>query len=153
MDELEHLKSMWGAKIKRKTVLIVPQITHQNGEGSLNNDSWTFKVPYAFRGALDIKYEERKKNKQPYLIWTQGPILAFKEGDSIHSKDGSRTLQVQFANPMGWDSVKKEMCQGGVAYVEYARSDDSFTKQGEHTCTQMQFLQLLIHGSYNTLDQ
>ncbi|MDI1300138.1 hypothetical protein [Methylotenera sp.] len=148
MDELEHLKSMWAVKAKRKTDLIVPKITHQNGENSLNNDFWAFKVPYAFRAALDIKYEERKKDKKSYLVWTQGAILAFKNGDSIHSRDGSRTVQVNLANPMGWDAEKKEMYQGGVAYTEYAASDNSFTKQGEHSCTQMQFLELLIHGSY-----
>ena len=141
---------MWGPKVKRKTDLIVPQVTYEDGQGSLNNDSWAFKVTYVFRDALDIKYEERKKNKEPYMVWTQGPILSFKDGDMIHSKDGNRSIQVRFANQMGWDATKEEMSPGSVVYSEYAVSGNSHSKLGEHTCTQMQFLQLLIHGAYGS---
>lgn len=150
MNKLDHLKSMWGPKAKRKTDLIVPQVTYEDGQGSLNNDLWAFNVTYAFRDALDIKYEERKKNKKPYMVWTQGPILSFKEGDVIHSKDGKRSVQVRFANQMGWDANKEEMYPGSVVYSEYAVSGNSLSKAGEHTCTQMQFLQLLISGAYDS---
>ena len=104
MKELEHLRSMWAEKVKRKTDLIVPEITHIGQDNSLNNDFWAFKVTFAFRSALDIKYEERKKDKKPYMIWTQGPFLNFKEAGLVHSQDGSRALQVQFATPIAWDS-------------------------------------------------
>ena len=60
MKELDQLKTMWAPKVKRITTLIVPEITHNGNDYSLNNDSWIFKVPFAFRNALDIKYEERK---------------------------------------------------------------------------------------------
>jgi len=150
MNEFNLLKSMWGPKIRRKTELIVPQVTYENAVGSLNNESWSFRVPYAFREALDIKYEERKKNKKPYMVWTQGPILSFKEGDLIHSKDGKRSVQVMFANQMGWDTGKDEMYQGNVVYTEYEASGGKLSKIGEHTCTQMQFLQLMIVGEYDS---
>lgn len=146
MNELEHLKSMWVAKVRRKTDLIVPHITYNEQQGSLNNDSWAFKVHYAFRDALDIKYEERKKNKNLYMVWTQGPFLSFKDGDTIHSRDGSRAVQVLSAIPMVWNSAKNEMGEGRVIYLEYSVSDNIFSKLNERTCTQMQFLQLLIYG-------
>ena len=144
MDALEHLRSMWAEKTKRSTKLIVPSVTHGDPEGSLNNDSWAFKVPYAFRDALDIKYEERRRDKTPYMVWTQGPCLRFKEGDLVHSKDGSRVVQVRYASPMGWDVANNEMYQGSVDYVEY---DGSYTKIGQRGCSQMEFLELLIRGS------
>ena len=150
MNELNHLKSMWGPKVKRKADLIVPKVSYEDGQGSLNNDSWAFNVTYAFREALDIKYEERKKNNRLYKVWTQGPIISFKEGDILHSKDGKRSVQVRFAQQMGWDANKEQMYQGSVVYSTYDVSGDSLTKAREHTCTQMQFLQLLIYGVYDS---
>ena len=144
MKELDHLRSMWGPNIQRSTVLIVPFVTYDNSENSLNNDSWAFKVPYAFRDALDIRYDERKKDKKPYMVWTQGPCLRFKEGDLIHSRNGDRALQIQFASSMGWDVSNNEMYQGSVDYVEY---DSSYTKLGQRVCSQMEFLELLIRGN------
>ena len=149
MNELEHLRSMWAAKVKRKTELIVPQVTYIGRGGSLNNDAWAFKVPYAFRDALDIKYEERKKDKKPYMVWTQGPLLSFNEGDLLRSKDGLRAVQIRISNPMGWDSTKNEMYQGSVVYSDYAVSNKLFSKFNQDTCTQMQFLELLIRGEYD----
>jgi hypothetical protein len=148
MNELEYLKSLWGPKAKRKTDLIVPQITYENNEGSLNNESWAYNVSYAFREALDIRLEQRMRNSVPYKIWTQGPLLSFKDGDLIHSQDGKKSVQVLFAREMGWDSIKEEMYQGSVVYTEFGLSGNSLTKRSEHTCTQMQFLQLLIFGQY-----
>ena len=149
MNELKLLRSMWASKVKRKTDLIVPQVTHLGKDHSLNNHIWTFKVAFEFRNALDIKYEERKKEKKPYMIWTQGPFLNFKEADLIHSQDESRALQVQFATPVAWDSEKNEMYQGHVDYIEYIITNQLFTKVNEQVCTQMQFLQLLIKGNYD----
>lgn len=152
MNETEHLKSMWAAKIKRKLNLIVPKVTYDESEGSLHNDSWAFKVPYAFRDALDIKFEERIKDKEPYMVWTQGPILNFKEGDMLHSKDGVRAVQILSAAPMGWDSKEAKMNEGAVFYSEYAVAKNSFLKLRDRNCTQMQFLQMLIHGTYDDLN-
>jgi hypothetical protein len=157
MNELEIIKSLWpkmgidGKMIKknRETSLIVPEITYFGQDGSLNNDSWAFKVTYAFRDALDIKYEERKTKKESYMIWTQGPLLRFKEGDILHSRDGRRAVQVLSAKKMEWDSDKEEIYQGLVVYFEYELSANSFTKVKDRACTQMQFLQLLIDGQYD----
>ncbi len=150
MNVSEHLRSMWGEKVRRSTELIVPAITHDGPESSLNNDSWVFDVHYHFRDALDIKYEERRKDKTPYMVWTQGPFLSFKEGDLIQARDGRSAVQVRFANPMGWDPTKGEMYQGSVFYSEYEVSEGVYTKLQERTCSQMQFLQLVIFGKYES---
>lgn len=150
MNELELLESMWAENVKRKTDLIVPKITFEGQIGYLNNGSWVFDVSYPFRKALDLKYEQRKKNKIPYMIWTQGPFLCFKEGDLIHSRDGAKALQVLSAESVAWEPSMQKMYQGQVVYNEYAISDKIFTNLNEHTCTQMQFLQLLIYGKYNS---
>ncbi len=73
MDELILLRNIWGSRRKelkngepakkivflRKVELIVPRISYENGKGNLHNDHWAYQVSYAFREALDIKYEER----------------------------------------------------------------------------------------------
>jgi hypothetical protein len=137
---------MWKQRSKRKTKLIVPSVSRSEGTWSLNNNSWFFDAPYCFRDALDIKYEERKKDKKPYMVWTQGPRIAFKEGDLIQSRCGHKAVQVRFASPMGWDVAKDEMFEGSVVYTEFMVDGHKFTKQSERSCTQMQFLQLLISG-------
>ena len=146
VKELEHLTSMWDTKVKRNTELIIPKVTYTDMSGSLNNDHWEFIVPYAFRDALDIKYEERKKNKRSYMVWTQGPILSFKEGDLITSKDGKRSVQVKSADSMKWNKSKNEMYKGSVIYEEYKINNGKYEKSGTVTCSQMNFLELLIYG-------
>ena len=37
-------------------------------------------VKECYRNELDIKYSERKKDKQSYSEWTQGPYFSFAEG-------------------------------------------------------------------------
>jgi len=148
MQELEHLRSMWKHKIKRKTDLIVSRVTYVNMSGSLNNENWAFQVPYAFRDALDIKYKQRMKNKKPYMVWTQGPILSFKEGDVLTSTDEAKSVQVQFASCMGWDTSKNEMYKGNVGYDKYEITNGIYSEKERVTCTQMQFLKLLIYGKY-----
>lgn len=146
MKELEHLKSMWASKVNRKTDLIVPKVTYSRLEGSLNNSSWAFSVSFAFRSALDIKYEQRKKNKKAYMVWTQGPLLSFKEGDLIHSQDKLCAVQVRIAKPISWDIEKKEMYEGYLLFDEFKFNNSVLFETKQYTCTQMQFLEILIHG-------
>ena len=61
MNESEHLRSMWGEKVRRSTELIVPAIKHDGPESSLNNDSWVFDLHYHFRDALDMMHMARPK--------------------------------------------------------------------------------------------
>ena len=147
MKELDHLKSMWSHKIKRKTDLIVSNITYSGTSGSLNNEGWSYKVPYAFRDALDIKYEQRMKDKKPYMVWTQGPILSFKDGDVLTDIDNKKAVQVLFANRMGWDTTNDKMYEGNVVYDTFKITNGQYIKGEQKTCSQMQFLSLLIYGS------
>ncbi len=149
MGELELLKSMWASKVKRKTDLIVPQIICSGGLRSLSNNSWVFSIPFAFRAALDIKHEQRMKNKKAYMVWTQGPFLSFKEGDLIHSQDKLRALQIKEAKPIFWDVVSNEMNQGYLLFDECKLNNDVVFEVKQYTCTQMQFLELIIYGFIN----
>lgn len=114
IKELQHLRSLWKkankietgkpyCKVSRATTLIVLEVTYYPKEmdGSLNNTNWAYGVPYAFRDALDMEFEQRKKNKKAYMIWTQGPLINFKEGDIIHSQCGKKSVQVHFSMGMG----------------------------------------------------
>lgn len=149
MSELEQLRAMWTPKFKRVTNLIV-RLSYDGSEGSLKNESWAFNVPYAFRDALDIKYEQRMKKLEPFWVWTQGPLLSFTKGDLINSRDGFRAVQIESASQMEWNYSKNEMDQGTVVYTEYSITSGRYIKLMVHTCTQMQFLQLLIHGRYDS---
>lgn len=118
--------------------------------GSLNNEHWEYNVPFAFRDTLDIKHEQRMKDKKPYMVWTQGPILSFKKGDLLTARNGRKAVQVQFAKPMGWDASKNEMDEGTVVYDDFNIINGKYIKYRHNTCSQMQFLEMLIYGTYNS---
>ena len=140
-----HLKSIWSNRVKRSPKLIVDVSYHQN-QGHLNNAHWAFEVPYAFREALDLSFDERIKDKKRYMVWTQGPILRFKEGDVFQSSNRDLSLQVQYAIPMGWDIPANQMSLGVVTYIQHGPSNSDINSMEKHSCTQMEFLTLLIDG-------
>lgn len=148
---LKYLKAMWpnGGKTKIKRDLALYPTVYYNStlsKGTLNNDHWYFNVPYAFRDALDIKYEERKKDKKGYMVWTQGPILKFKMGDNFSAKNSNITLQVQFGDQMGWDRDKNEMYLGSVVFDLFEIINKKYIYKQRYQCNQMEFLELLING-------
>ncbi|WP_271273801.1 BRCT domain-containing protein [Aliamphritea hakodatensis] len=147
-SRLEHLKLLWKDRSQRSTTLLVSKISYSGSQGSLHTDEWAFPVPYAMREALDIQYDTRTKDKKAYQVWTQGPIISFKEGDIIFSGDKKTCIQVKFANRMGWDKDKDEMYQGSVTYDTYSVSNmGTMTPITSSTnTTQMQFLEYLIRG-------
>lgn len=150
MKELEQLETLWKHKIRRTTELIISLPEFNNMANSLNNDHWKYIVPYSFLDALDIKYEQRMKNKKPYMVWTQGPILRFKDGDFITSRSKENAVQILSANPMGWDTEKEEMYQGVVSYDVYSiLNNGKYKKTRSNMCNQMQFLELLIYGKHH----
>ncbi|RZF81281.1 hypothetical protein EXT43_12650 [Pseudoalteromonas sp. CO109Y] len=148
---LKYLKLMWPtdskSKIKRE-LAEYPSVYFNSAlnEGSFNNDSWFYQVPYTFRDALDIKYEQRVKDKKPYMVWTQGPILKFKMGDTFPSKNGISTIQVQYGEQMGWDREKDEMFLGSVVFDLFEHVNNQYFFKQRYQCDQMMFLQLLITG-------
>lgn len=148
---LKHLKTMWPSdnksKIKRE-IATLPSVYFNSAlnEGTLNNENWFYHVPYTFRDALDLKYEQRVKDKKPYMIWTQGPILKFKMGDTFSAKKEDHTIQVQFGEQMGWDREKNEMFLGSVVFDLYKHENKKYIFEQRYQCDQMEFLQLLITG-------
>ncbi|CCN37194.1 hypothetical protein VIBNISO65_1660020 [Vibrio nigripulchritudo SO65] len=147
MTIVEHLKSMWGPKVRRKTTTI-PEVKYdtEKSVGMLMNNDWFYNVTYAFREALDLKFEERKVNKRSYMIWTQGPILNFKNGDTFISKCETNAVQVKYANSMGWDADKHEMYKGSVVYELFKIENGNYKKLSQLACTQVDFLEVLITG-------
>ena len=99
---------------------VIPSVTWNSTTqiGSLNNEHWVFDVGYAFREALDLIYMARKRNKCKVYLWTQGALISFKEGDLIQTRCGKRSVQVQYANPMGWDEATNDIYYGMVTYQE-----------------------------------
>lgn len=148
---LKYLKSMWPidgkTKIKRELAAL-PSVYYNSvlNQGTLNNENWYFSVPYAFRDALDIKYEQRVKDKKAYMVWTQGPILKFKMGDNFPAKNNNVTLQVQFGDQMGWDRDKNEMYLGSVVFDLFELVNKKHIHKQRYQCNQMEFLELLING-------
>ena len=147
MKILEPLKTMWVPRRKRKLKMIAPVINLPNGGFELDNKDWAFNVPYAFRDALDMRYEQRMKKKKPYMAWTQGTAISFKSGDTLTAKDIKRTVQVKFANGMGWDSDKDHMYLGSVTF-DLFNIDNDLTPIfiNRYRCDQMVFLTMLISG-------
>lgn len=147
--EITQLKALWQERTQRSTSLIVPSMSSENSKllpNDIHPSHWSFNIPYAFRDALDIKYEQRKKDKKTYMVWTQGPMLSFNEGDTFTSKNQDCALQIIFATGMGWDMAKNEMYQGSVVFEEFEIKNKQYTKVKQHTCCQMAFLEVLITG-------
>lgn len=158
--EAEHLEKLWKLateketgeqyyRANKSTKLIVPEVTfsQENRTGSLNNDHWTFNVPYAFRDALGLSFDQRFKDKKPYMVWVQSPYIDFKEGDSLKSKTGEISLSVKMATPMSRNRRTHAIDYGMVDFQILKR--DANGKMHYHsmkTMTQYEFLQTLIYG-------
>lgn len=151
--EFELLRSMWKKSAERSKELIVPKVTAEGITGSLHNDFWAYKVGYGFRTALSISYDQRFKNKKPYMVWTQGANIHFKDGDFIESRCGLKSVQIQSASVAEWDKEKEEMNLGSVVYDSYKKSGTGWKKLASHKHNQMEFLALLISGRVSTVEE
>jgi hypothetical protein len=79
---------------------------------------WKMAVPEAFKEALDIKLTPRNLDKKQEMLWTQGRLYGFREGDIIHDvKDAYKewgkalqslklSVQVQSASPSSYEIYK-----------------------------------------------
>ncbi|MCU7839743.1 MAG: hypothetical protein KZQ94_10255 [Candidatus Thiodiazotropha sp. (ex Troendleina suluensis)] len=75
---------------------------------------WKMAVPEEFKDALDIKLTPRIFAKKKEMLWTQGSLYDFHEGDTIHDitqaynewgealKHLKISVQVQFASSSGY---------------------------------------------------
>ncbi|EOE6052908.1 TPA: hypothetical protein ACYHOP_000239 [Vibrio cholerae] len=131
---------------RQDKTLIIPKVSYdkETMKGSLNNEEWAFHVGYCFRDALDLQYLKRKRDKKNVYLWTQGPIISFKEGDMLVKKTGDIALQVKNALPMGWSEEQNEMYYGFVFYREFDIASNTY--KGEKLVSQLEFLEILING-------
>lgn len=75
---------------------------------------WKMAVPETFKEALDIKLTPRMFAKKKEMLWTQGRLYDFHEGDTIHDTKNAYkkweealkylklSVQVQFASSSGY---------------------------------------------------
>lgn len=83
-----------------------------------------------------------------FFMWTQGPVLYFKQGDYFPSRiDDSLSIQVQYSDTMGWDPTINGVHEGLVNFNVYKRAPDGATNLiSRHVCSQYEFLKILING-------
>lgn len=123
---------------------------------------WAFAVPKAFRDQLDIRLTERVKDKKSNWVWTQGNLFAFDVGHVFYDtplayhlswNDALQVLrvalQVQFANPMGYDKQEPDGLYKGAIWFKVYQPNENATALIEVdslTCNQVEFVQLLKSG-------
>lgn len=123
---------------------------------------WDMAVKECYRNELDIKYTERKKNKQSFWEWTQGPYFSFAEGDLFYNtpkaygkweeaiKDIKIACQITSATPtiLGRN---KELVEGIVNFTIY-KPDEKLTSMKvlkSYKLTQKEFFNFLKSGVLN----
>ena len=145
----QHVSKKTGnISFKRSIKLIVSKVTWDDvtRKGALNNSDWAYHVGYCFRDAIDLQFERRMKDKKPYMVWTQGHIIHFKEGDTFTSNRELSALQVQTSKSMQWNDTEKEIDQGSVTYAHLSDVKHGALNTAVKTVTQMEFLEILITG-------
>jgi len=97
-------------------------------------DGWYMAVKECFRNELDIKYTERKKNKQSFFEWAQGPYFSFGEGHTFYDtpkgyekwekalKAINIACKIDAATPTIYDKNKIYKCQRNSGFAW--QSDD-----------------------------
>lgn len=146
MHEINLIRTLFGQQAKRTLDLIISSVTYNGSNGALGNDHWHYRVPFAFRDALDIRYDKRVKGGRQYDVWTQGPFISFSAGDVLTSKDGTACVQVEQATSVVWDVAKGMMNEGTVIYKKFSISEHRYTEIATATCSQIEFLAMLIGG-------
>ena len=142
-------------KGKRHTQLIADFV---NGYA----DGWFMAVKECYRNQLDIKFTERKKNKQSYSEWTQGPYFSFAEGHLFYdSRKAYRkweqalkavriACQITSAKPTILDK-NRNLVEGTVTFTIY-KPDKEFTSLiagKEYKLSQREFVNFLKTGELN----
>jgi hypothetical protein len=120
---------------------------------------WFMAVKECYRTELDIKYTERKKNKQSFGEWTQGPYFSFAEGHLFYDtpkgyEKWEKALtavktccQISFATPTVLNKNKK-LVEGMVFFTIY-KPDETFTSLKavkDYTLSQTEFVNFLKTG-------
>jgi len=122
-----------------------------------------FVLPAAFRAALDMTFDTRKKDGEAYQVWTQGNIYSFKRGDTIYDQLTAYTedwqtalktmklcLDVQDAQSVALDpNAADGLYHGSVWFHTLVPTTDKIKveKKDSYTCTQFEFVELLKTGT------
>tara|TARA_R110001583_G_scaffold58417_3_gene174237 strand:+ start:5242 stop:5700 length:459 start_codon:yes stop_codon:yes gene_type:complete len=149
MKEIELIKKVGCKRRATRSLDLIANIKLEN----LETSHWSYPLSYGFRDALDIQYSVRVKDKKTYMVWTQGPVIAFKEGDLIKSGCKCFVVQVEFAQPMGWDIEKDKMYLGNVMFKLFKDKLGKLTIDSRYECNQLDFLALLINGKFTDLNK
>ncbi|MCW3171403.1 hypothetical protein [Shewanella subflava] len=143
MKEIDLIQKIGSKRRATRSVDLIAKIKMDH----LDTNHWVYPIGYGFRDAIDIRYDERVKDKKKYMVWTQGPIISFKEGDFICSGCKCFALQVEFAQPMGWNVEKDLMYLGNVVFKFFKQKAGKFALYSKYECDQVGFLALLINGN------
>jgi hypothetical protein len=125
-------------------------------------DGWFMAVKECYRSELDIKFTERKKNKQSYWEWTQGPYLSFAEGHLFYDtpkayekweqalKAIKIACQVTSATPTILGK-NKNLVDGTVTFTLYNpdKEHTSLIAVKEYELSQKEFVNFLKTGVLN----
>ena len=125
-------------------------------------DGWFMAVKECYRNQLDIKLTERKKNKQSYLEWTQGPYFSFSEGHLFYDtpkayrkweqalKVIKKACKITSATPTVLDR-NKNLVEGTVAFTLYKpeKKCTSLIAVKEYKLSQKEFVNFLKTGVLN----
>jgi len=125
-------------------------------------DGWVMAVKECYRNELDIKLTERKRDKQPYLEWTQGPYFSFDEGHLFYDtpkayqkwgqalKTIKIACKITSATPTTLDK-DKNLVEGVVEFTKY-KPDANFTSMvavQDYKLSQREFVNFLKTGRLN----
>ncbi len=136
---------------QRRGTELITCLEPKEGYGPLPEDfcqGWAFKLGPSFADALDIIFQQRKRNKKSYSVWTQGSRFDFKQGYTIHSTDGKTVVQVAEASPVepGGGGIKRD--PGKIELKFYSAQDGPkiWKLERTETMTQDDLVRLLILG-------
>jgi hypothetical protein len=116
-------------------------------------------VKDCYRNELDIKYTERKKNKQSFWEWTQGPYFSFAEGHLFYDtpkgyekwEKALRTIKtcckIVSATPTVLNNNKKLVA--GIVVCTIYKPDEKCTSLKavkDYTLSQTEFVNFLKTG-------
>ena len=144
-------------KAEERTKLLIANFEEDHSDGLLYAVGWKFKLPSAFRAALDIKYSAITIAGKSVKVWTQGIEYAFDVGDLIHSADGHYSVQVDRATPCKCGLIEVKIDSEQPEYIDMVqkkRNDGMIrfqifngnTSSKFIDCTQVEFVRLLMTG-------
>ena len=153
LDILEHVIREKPGREKRTIRLL-------KDPAAETTDGWHMCVPSYFNDALDIRLTERKVNKKPTLVWTQGASFSFKVGDTLYDtldaykswSDALRTIdlcaQVKMGSNAGPVDSNSGRFDGLVKFSIFTPTQDRsrLVERSEHTMSQDDFVRFLISG-------